>query len=254
MRYHYTDSYLLSPVHKITVNLIGVGGTGSRVLQCLVSLNEALTAFGHPGLHVYAWDGDTISAANIGRQHFSPVDVGANKAALLVTRINRHFGYEWEAVPTHYYQGRCANITISCVDSAAARLEIAEHLAVSKKGPEPTQKPLYWLDFGNGKKTGQAVLGTVLAVRQPKTEEATTSTLPTVTKMFFKQLKSVNEKDAGPSCSLAQALGQQDLFINPSLAPLGVDLLWKLFREGRINYHGLYLNLETMSMNPIKIK
>lgn len=33
-RVHYTDSYLMSPQHPVTVNLIGAGGTGSQVLTC----------------------------------------------------------------------------------------------------------------------------------------------------------------------------------------------------------------------------
>ena len=72
MTVHFTDNYLLNPQHKITVNLIGLGGTGSQVLNALTSLNEALNAKGHPGLHVYGYDGDIVSAANIGRQKFSP--------------------------------------------------------------------------------------------------------------------------------------------------------------------------------------
>ena len=38
-RVHYTDSYLMSPQHPVTVNLIGAGGTGSQVLTCLARLD-----------------------------------------------------------------------------------------------------------------------------------------------------------------------------------------------------------------------
>lgn len=41
-RVHYTDSYLMSPQHPVTVNLIGAGGTGSQVLTCLARLDTAL--------------------------------------------------------------------------------------------------------------------------------------------------------------------------------------------------------------------
>jgi hypothetical protein len=44
-----------------------------------------------------------------------------------------------------------------------------------------------------------------------------------------------------------------DLFINSTLAQLGANLIWKLFREGMITHHGAYLNLETMKVNPIAI-
>jgi len=64
---------------------------------------------------------------------------------------------------------------------------------------------------------------------------------------------AIDETDSRPSCSLAEALEKQDLFINSTLANLGCDLLWKLFREGMIEYRGLYLNIETMRVNPISV-
>ncbi len=45
----------------------------------------------------------------------------------------------------------------------------------------------------------------------------------------------------------------QDLFINGTIARLGANILWKLFREAVITHHGAYLNLETMKTNPIII-
>ena len=61
----------------------------------------------------------------------------------------------------------------------------------------------------------------------------------------------VKETDSGPSCSLAEALERQDLFINSTLAQLGCGILWKMFRNGVIEHNGLYLNLDTMKVNPI---
>lgn len=253
MKVHFTDAYILNPQHKITVNLIGLGGTGSQVLTALAKFNEALHSFGHPGIHVYAYDGDTVSPANVGRQSFSLADIGINKAIVLVSRLNRFYGYEWEAMPVMYTGKRLANITITCIDTAAGRLDIAEDLQQPPKSKEPTHRAIYWLDFGNLKRTGQVVLGTIGKVKQPaKSKFACVDTLPTVV-MKFPQLKRIKEKDQGPSCSLAEAITKQDLFINPSLAQLGMHILWRLFREAMITYHGLYLNLETMSMNPIKI-
>lgn len=252
---HFTDPYLLNPPHLITINLIGCGGTGSQMLTNLARLNETLIALNHPGLQVYAWDGDIITGANIGRQLFSPADIGTNKAVCLITRINRFFGYSWEARAEHYAGQRRANITISCVDSAHARLGIASHFKTPGNSDEPTMKNKYWLDLGNLKKTGQVVLGTApgALIVQPKSEHETVRVLPDVIKMF-PQLKKMKEKDQGPSCSLAQAISRQDLFINSTLAQFGANILWKLFREGMIRYQGCYVNLDTLIVNPIKIK
>ncbi len=76
--------------------------------------------------------------------------------------------------------------------------------------------------------------------------------LPTVIDLF-PDIKKF-EKAEDPSCSLAEALGRQDLFINSILAQYGAQLLWRMFRELRIEYHGLFLNLDTLTTNPILIK
>lgn len=73
----------------MTVFVIGAGGTGSQVATGLARISVALQALGHPGLHVTVFDPDTVTEANIGRQLFSGSELGLNKAAALVTRINR---------------------------------------------------------------------------------------------------------------------------------------------------------------------
>ncbi|MDR3142540.1 MAG: PRTRC system ThiF family protein [Tannerellaceae bacterium] len=251
-RIHYTAPYVLAPTHRLTVNLAGTGGTGSRVLTALGCIDRSLHALGHPGLHVTAFDPDIVTEANIGRQLFSPSDMGLNKASVLVTRINRFLSLDWEAVPELFPDcADPANITVSCVDSARARIDIAGKLS-SVPGGVDHRKPLYWLDFGNTVNAGQVVLGTLTDIEQPPANEyETVSSLKTVAELF--DLASVDEKASGPSCSLAEALQRQDLFINSSLAQLGCNLLWKLISTGCIDMQGLYLNLETMRVNPIKL-
>lgn len=250
---HFTANYLLNPQHCITVNLIGAGGTGSQVLEALARMDATLTHLGHPGLYVTVFDADEVSESNIGRQLFSPADIGLNKAVCLTTRINRFFGLDWQAIPEMYTDSSLrANITISCVDNVKSRLTIHKHLKDVKHVSDVHEKPLYWLDFGNTQKTGQVILGTVSKIKQPqKTEFETLNELSTLCDMF--DLTQVNEQDSGPSCSLAEALRKQDLFINSTLAQLGCALLWKLFREVKIEYHGVFLNLSTLKTNPIPV-
>lgn len=51
----------------------------------------------------------------------------------------------------------------------------------------------------------------------------------------------------------AEALGKQDLFINSTLAQHGSHMLWRLFTNAYIECQGLYLNLSSMNVNPIKL-
>lgn len=251
MATHYTHPYLLNPEHKITVDLVGLGGTGCQALTKLACINSALIGTGHPGLHLTAWDPDSVSPANMGRQLFSSADLGQNKATVLITRINRFFGFEWEAVAEPYTVKHRSNILITCVDTARARVKIAERLKTTKKrGQGPYDMMLYWLDMGNLQTTGQVILGTLDRIPQGKT--AGKATLPNVVRKF-PQIKRIKEKDQGPSCSLADALEKQDLFINPTVADFGCGLIWKLFREGQLRFHGAFINLQTYSVNPIKI-
>lgn len=266
---HYTENYILNPAHPITINLIGCGGTGSQVLNSLARMNSALISLGHPGLFVRAIDPDKVTDANMGRQLFSPVDIGAYKSMVLIGRINRFFGLDWEGLPTFYKSNgdiRSANITISCVDSGKARKEIKTALQLAKVQPiaqqhayrptgmQPYEIPYYWMDFGNTQNRGQVIIGTIQSIKQPADcEHAGKATLPTVDKIHPDILHDIKGEDQGPSCSLAEALGKQDLFINTNLANMGLGLLWKMFREAHIKYHGLYLNLETMQTNPLPI-
>lgn len=248
---HFADKYLLNPTHPVTVSLIGIGGTGSQVLGSLARIDHALIALGHPGLHVTAYDPDEVSLANIGRQQFSMVDRGLNKATVLVTRINRFFGFDWEAVPSLYGNGQLANIVISCVDSVKSRLAIAKAVKSRNNGVD-YQRKMYWMDFGNGTNHGQVVLGTLGRIEQPKSKKfETVSEMKVITELF--DLSQVDETDSGPSCSLAEALSKQDLFINSTLSQLGCALLWQLIINGMIDNQGCYLNLQTMNVNPIKL-
>lgn len=270
---HYTANHLIDPVHPVTINVIGCGGTGSQVLNSLGRMNSALKALGHPGLFIRAIDPDRVTEANMGRQLFSSVDIGSHKSVALITKINRFFGYEWEAV-TDYFNSKAnvpsANITISCVDTGAARKEIKQVLLESVKLSEgqqatpftsrrvgqyqPFNRPYYWMDFGNTMDYGQVVIGTLKAIDQPKSQDfLPKSTLRTVDKLHPEIFVDKKGEDQGPSCSLAEALDKQDLFINTNIANMGLGLLWKMFRETRIQFHGLYLNLKTMKTNPIKI-
>lgn len=253
MKVHYTEPYLLNPPHQVTVDLIGLGGTGSQMLTNLARIHQGLVGFGHPGLFIRAWDPDVISEANIGRQLFSPADIGGNKAVVLVSRVNAFFGLDWQAMPYTFKGVKFSNLTISCIDTAKGRLEIDETFDGKAVVGEPTNKPIYWLDLGNLQKTGQVVLGTIHSVKQPKSDHVTASVLANVVKKF-PQLKRIKEKDQGPSCSLAEAVRKQDLFINSTLAQLGANIIWKLFREGMIRHHGCFLNLDNMIVNPMPIK
>jgi hypothetical protein len=69
-------------------------------------------------------------------------------------------------------------------------------------------------------------------IRQPNSEKyETVENLPFVTEEFGELLKQSEVEDDTPSCSLAEALEKQDLFINSVLAQMGSSLLWNLIPQ-----------------------
>ncbi len=256
---HFADKYMMQPTNPISVNLIGAGGTGSQVLTALARINHSLNALEHAGLSVRVFDDDIVTEANRGRQLFTTAELGLNKGVALINRINRFFGTNWKAITSKFgkdtlacYPQYMANITISCVDSVGARFEIADVLSRLENSTD-LNKALYWMDFGNSRYTGQVVLSTVQPIKQPASKKyQPVDTMPFVTDEF-KTLLQQADKDDTPSCSLAEALTKQDLFINSSLANLGASLLWQLFREGMTENRGFFHNIKEFRTQPIKV-
>lgn len=264
-RMHFCPQYFHNPVHRIRVVLVGAGGNGSQMLSALARIDHALVSLGKPGIHVTVWDPDTVEAPNIGRQLFTASEIGRNKAECIVTRFNRALGLDWDAVPKRWEPGKgnLGNIIISCVDKIDARLQIArsfhENKIRSTKGRDgKTYRPegneyscFYWLDLGNAQSTGQAVLGSGTIKQPRRTGYATVETLPSLDEVA--DLSSVMDEDSGPSCSLAEALEKQDLFINSVLVQTAAALLWSLLKDVAIDIHGVYVNLDTYRTVPLAV-
>ena len=260
---HFTDNTLINPTNPVTVNLIGAGGTGSQVLTALARMNHALMELNHAGLSVRLWDDDIISEANLGRQLFAESELGLYKSVALINRANRFFGTNWKAETQKFEKddlGKLqsnmkSEIYISCVDSVKSRFDIAKilnELKIDKSYYRNQCK--YWMDFGNSQFTGQVLLSTIGNIKQPNSEKyKTVENLPFITEEFGDLLKVSELEDDTPSCSLAEALEKQDLFINSVLAQMGSSLFWNLFRNGLTENRGFFLNLKNFQSQPIKL-
>lgn len=248
MATHFLHEALIT--RRVRIALAGVGGNGAQMLHCLARLDKAMRELGHPsGLFVSAFDPDTISAANIGRQIWFPSDVGENKAIVGVERINLAYGLDWMALPTRYdaTQHRAwsdCDVLISCVDTRAARAQfqgfIRRHL-----GPAH-----YWLDLGNEEHIGNCVLGEIPGRDQ---HVSPPFRLPLVTELFPALLKKGSAEANTPSCSVRLSLQSQGLFINDVTVRFAAQMLYRLFTKGAIQYHGALINLESMRVNPIAV-
>ncbi len=254
---HIVPPYLLNPTNPISVNLIGAGGTGSSFLPALARMNYALNELGHCGISVRLFDHDVVEPSNLGRQLFNEHELGMNKAVALINRVNLFFGTSWKAVAQKYgtplVKGQTANITISCVDTVSARKEIAGFFGGLREIGTSRDRPMYWLDLGNGKNSGQVWLSTIGEIKQPESKKFKTVGLLSDIFSTYPNLMESQEENNEPSCSLAQALNRQDLFINSVLSNMGASLLWSMFRLGVLEHRGLFLSLADFRSTPVPI-
>lgn len=254
---HFIPQVLLQDREPISICLVGVGGTGSQLLPQLARIHTTLQALGKQGLRVTVYDGDTVSEANLARQLFSVGDIGANKAIIQVSRLNRFYGLNWRAVPEHLTDisqlETSHNFFITCVDTVKARkqtYQVMQSLA-TQHDVIPSQKAYYWLDTGNEEDYGQTILATLQHIEQPSSKYDTASILPSVLEMFPAM---EDEEVEAPSCSLAQAISRQDLFINTAVAVHASQLLWQLLKVGYTTTQGGFINLKTGKTNPIPLQ
>lgn len=246
MEHHIVKELLTKRVH---VHLAGVGGNGAQMAACLARLDFALRTLGHPhGLYVTAIDDDVVSEANVGRQLYSPADVGQLKAAVTIHRLNLFYGLDWQCAPSRieqfwlrYGEGtqRVADILVSCVDSKAARRAMHDYLS-------DRPRYHYWLDLGNRERDGQVVLGQPPSMTDPRR-------LPCVSELFRELLDQGKLEDVLPSCSLRISLASQGLFVNDFAVRYASQLLYELFSQGRLGHHGVVFSTHNLQSRPIAV-
>lgn len=229
----------------IKVVLVGCGGNGAQMLMGLASLDTALRAISTRSLDVTIVDDDTVSEANLGRQPFYRCDIGSSKVRTLTERINLAHGLDWTAL-----HGRApeavkldgADLIITCVDTASARRSIGTALAAARNAPT------YWMDLGNRAGDGQFLLG--CPSREVETDH---SSLPTVLEYFPEIADETLPDDDAPSCSMAEALERQSLFVNRVVASHALALLFDLLGRGSIGHAGAFINIATGQSVPIPL-
>lgn len=260
---HFLDNYLLSPTNPIRVNVIGAGGTGSKFMTALMEINHSLLELDHPALDVHLWDDDIITSSNIGRQRFADSERNLYKSQAIINRLNRWAGSSWKAETVKFERttdGKIpdnarASIYISCTDTVASRVEISEiiHKLNNEYGFH-RDKGKYWLDLGNSQYTGQAILSTIGRIEQPISKKFKTfEKLPSIIDEYGTTMQTSEQEDNTPSCSLAEALLKQDLFINSTIAQLGASLLWNLLKTGMTESRGFFLNLQNFKSQSITV-
>ena len=214
-----------------TIGVLGCGGTGSHVATGIARLEIAIRSLGGEFPDVTLMDHDIVEPPNIGRQLYTEHDIGTLKCTALAQRINAGYGLSWESSSTDIG----TDLNLVCVDSRKARANIYSQCEDRYEGYTPP----YFLDFGNTNNTGQVVFGGGKDIPIPSKQYP---------ELVDTSIKETNQ----PSCSLAEALESQELYVNQFVASFGLQILWQIFRRGRINQRGFFINLDGCSI-PIPV-
>lgn len=243
--------------HPVRIALIGIGGTGSEMLDQLFRMNVSLLMLGHPGLSITLYDHDAVSEWNLGRQRFWPIDVGSNKAKVLADRYNTHWPnskirYVPRSFDIDYSQCKAVlnnyDLLVTCVDNGKWRYKLAQQFRDFEKDLTPASKDkmrqVLWLDSGNDRQTGQIILGHLLC-------PTSSPRLPNIVDLYPMLAHSTD--DDSESCSAEEAFRKQDFGINSQMAVSAGGLLWQLLRNGKISHHGCFVDRSDLSTQSLPI-
>ena len=170
------------------------------------------------------------------RKSLKRCETGHYKSVVLVNRLNLFWNLGWEALPEHM-SGKepldRTDVIIGCVDTRPSRAVICDRTS-------RWSAVAYIVDIGNTLDSGQFILGEPLN----QVNRRSRTRLRTTFELYPESTASRLDDDGLPSCSAA-ALERQEPFVNQVLAQHALALLARLFRYGKINYHGGFFNLQS---------
>ena len=244
----YARSLLLPVTKGIRLVMIGCGGTGSWLAPHIVRIARLLQEAREQQVSVVLWDHDYVERKNIFRQNFCEAEIGINKAVALSQRYGHAWGVPIAAIDKPFdksiatrndfvpsYNDQRTTVFVTCVDNNAARREVAKMCE---------DWPIWWVDTGNRKTSGQVSVGRNLNQSEPSPLRfpSQTTWLPMPTQQFPEILagkEQIRQADdySNLSCADLAIVDEQGLSINHAVASAAATLLMKMIVTGDLQYH-----------------
>ncbi len=241
------------------ITIAGLGGTGAFLAEDLARLLAV-----HFGWRVrlHLVDYDRVEEHNAQRQAFSRRDRDKHKAQVVAERLVRQFPIDVSLSLAPYDHRRDAPrprqgegrprlaVVVGCVDNAAARCELARTLEPAAYGPPP----IWWLDLGNGAASGQIYLGNTQRadeLRQafdPETRTCWAVPAPSVQAPELLEAATAPLPALDQDCAEAQIAGDQEPFVNRTIAALGLAMLARLCQR-RLTWRATFFDLEVGTLH-----
>lgn len=246
---------------KLRMIQVGAGGTGSFAALAIARFMYELKELGKAA-ELLIVDPDVVENGNIPRSNFCAAEVGRHKAQTLAKRIalasglECHYANEPFDAELHLKRSgsdyRSLTILIGCVDNHLARLEM--HRAVEQlQGYRSDEAPsIWWIDGGNGKYSGQVLLGSTTKRLKPENHFVGSSicrSLPAPSlvhpELLTDQEKTTRQTVDPLSCPERIRLGHQSLNVNQRVAVEIGEMLTSMFLTRNLKRFATYFDLET---------
>jgi len=270
----FLNAKLVLPIDYKVVQfwLVGAGGTGSFMAMNLARLAFELNQNGK-WAEIVIVDPDQVEVDNIPRSNFCFAEIGANKAETLARRISGAWGIEVGFVKEGFRPELLQNknddwniqssnsnklvFLVGCVDNHLARREMHKTLKLYNEQRYGNSSPrLWWIDGGNGRDTGQILIGNRLnskEICEAAQKSPILSLLPAPSLQHPDLLSSGNEKtfisrgQTGDEMTCAERirLGEQSLNVNQRVAVEIAEMLTELLLTQTLKRFATYFDLES---------
>lgn len=251
---------------EATIVLVGCGGTGGFLAEAVCRL-----LIGRE-VELYLVDPDTVEPHNVARQAFDRGDVGRFKARVLAERLSRRFGREvgysvaayrpelHNAVFDAHKRGLSRlSLLVGCVDNTGARRELAGSLGGGRGGyGRPAGSAyIWWLDTGNGRNSGQVLLGNATSAGDLRgafdTEASVCRALPAPSLQRPDLLEAPAEPESRPLTDCAEAVraGEQGPTVNQTMAALAVSYVEQLL-AGTCSWMASYVDMDAGTLRSVE--
>lgn len=271
----FLNAKLVLPVDYKAVEfwLVGAGGTGSFMAMNLARLAFELKVSGKR-TNITIVDPDRVEESNIPRSNFCFAEIGKHKAQTLAHRIAKAWGIEvgfvkegftpalldtksddWSA---KYSDSNKLKILVGCVDNHLARIEMHEAVKVYNEKSYNTSTPrLWWIDGGNGRDSGQVLIGNRLNEKEicdSAQKSPILSFLPAPSLQHPELLQPENQKlntqhtsreKEKITCAERIRLKEQSLNINQRVAVEMAEILAELLLTHKLKRFAAYFDLES---------
>ena len=253
--------------------LVGAGGTGSFMAMNLARLAFELNARGKAA-SICIVDPDSVETGNIPRSNFCFAEIGQNKAETLAGRVSRAWGIEIGFVKEGFTpallqsvrddwsvqssSSQKLTILVGCVDNHPARLQMHEAVKFYNEQRYASDGArLWWIDGGNGRDTGQVLIGNRLddkTICESARKSPILSLLPAPSLQHPELLrresgKSIERQNQTTeeriTCSERIRLGEQSLNVNQRVAVEMSQVLSELLLTQTLKRFATYFDLES---------